>query len=330
MILITGSNGLVGSVITKKLIDDGHKVRLLLRPNSDRHLLKGYDKKYEQVEGDVLDVLALEKSVEDVAYIIHTAAVVSFAPRDRNQMYKTNIEGTANIVNAGLKANIKKLAFVSSIAALGRPDASKISLNQPYSINESQKWEDSSSNSHYAKTKYLAELEVWRGVAEGLDAVVVNPSIILGEGDWTKSSTQLFKYIFDKEPFYTEGMVNYVDVQDVARAVVQLLFSEIVNERFILNGGHTTYQNLFDSIEKGFHQQSKRYKLSVSAIEILWRLEAIRSWFTGKSPLITRETAKTARSRFVYSNQKIQDNLNFTFTPLENTIQRVCDYLTTH
>ena len=328
MILITGGNGLIGSAITKQLIDQNHQVRLLLRPNADTSLLGDYLNKVNVIEGDILDIKSLEVAMQGVDYVIHTAAIVSFAPRDKDKMYKVNVEGTANVVNTCLDFKIRKLAFISSVAALGRPDVSRFQKNEVITINEEQKWENSPNNSNYAKTKYLAELEVWRGVAEGLTAVVVNPSVVLGEGDWKRSSTQLFKYVFDEKPFYTDGTINYVDVKDVATATLQLLFSDIQNERFILNAGHTSYKDLLEKIAHGFNKEAPKTRISPLAAAFIWRVEAVRSWFTGKAPLITRETAKSASSHFIYENDKIKKSLGITFQSLNQTVQRVCKSLT--
>ena len=328
MILITGGNGLIGSAITKQLIDQNHQVRLLLRPNADTFLLGDYLNKANVIEGDILDIKSLEVAMQGVDYVIHTAAIVSFAPRDKDKMYKVNVEGTANVVNTCLDFKIRKLAFISSVAALGRPDVSRFQKNEVITINEEQKWENSPNNSNYAKTKYLAELEVWRGVAEGLTAVVVNPSVVLGEGDWKRSSTQLFKYVFDEKPFYTDGTINYVDVKDVATATLQLLFSDIENERFILNAGHTSYKYLLEKIAFGFNKEAPKTRISPLAAAFIWRVEAVRSWFTGKAPLITRETAKSASSHFIYENDKIKKSLGITFQSLNQTVQRVCKSLT--
>jgi dihydroflavonol-4-reductase len=327
MILVTGASGLVGNAIVRQLANNNQKVRALRRGNSKIDSLKDISDKIEWVEGDLNDVLSLEKAMQDVSEVYHAAAIVSFAPKDRANMYKVNVEGTANVVNVCIASGVKKLAYISSIAALGRPDMQQISGNSAIHINEDQKWVDSPQNSHYAKSKYQAELEVWRGVAEGLPAIVVNPSMILGEGDWTRSSTQLFKYVFDQKRYYSEGFINYVDVQDVATLTIKLLQSEVENERFILNAGHTTYKNLFEIMAKSFHVAPPSKPISSFIAEVVWRIEALRSSITGNAPLITRETAKSARSRFVYENNKVKHQLNYDFTPLEKTISRVCSWL---
>jgi len=324
-ILITGATGLVGSAAARRFLAEGHTVAALHRTDSNRSLLRDLEGRIDWREGDVLDILSLEKALSDVDYVVHAAAVVSFVPRDEESMYKVNVEGTANVVNACLKRGISKLCHVSSVAALGRPDSRLIQENVTTVIDETQRWTDSPDNSAYAKSKYLAEVEVWRGIAEGLSAVIVNPSLILGEGDWQKSSTQLFKYVYDGKPFYTEGTVNYVDVRDIAEAISELTLSEIADERFILSAGTATYRALFAAIADGFGKKPPRIKVGAGLAGIVWRAEAVRSWLTGSRPLITKDTARSATHHFEYSNAKIQQALSFDFQPLGKTVGRVCE-----
>ena len=321
-ILITGATGLVGSTVARQFLAENHTVFALFRPGSDRSLLADIENKIQWIEGDVLDISSLEKAIEDVEYVVHTAAVVSFVPRDRKMMYKVNMEGTANVVNVCLKYEIKKLCHVSSIAALGRPDSRKIIGGRDLVIDEEQRWEESPENSEYAKSKHLAELEVWRGMAEGLNAVIVNPTLILGEGDWSKSSTQIFRYVYQEKPFYTEGIANYVDVQDVARAVATLLFSDVSGERFLLNAGSISYQSLFNSIADAMGKKRPSFKVGPGLAAIIWRIEAVRTWLMGTKPLITKETAQSSARRFRYDNGKIKKTIGFVFQPIEKTIAR--------
>lgn len=324
-ILITGATGLVGSATARQLLAEGHVVWALHRPDSDRSLLSDIESQIHWAEGDILDVLSLEKALADIEYVVHAAAVVSFVPRDRARMFKVNVEGTANVVNACLKKGVPKLCHVSSVAALGRPNPRLIPAAGPLVLDETQRWEDSPTNSNYAKTKYLAELEVWRGIAEGLRAVIVNPALILGEGDWHKSSTQLFRYVHDEKPFYTEGTVNYVDVQDIARIIPRLLFSEIQAERFILSAGTTSYRNLFENMARALGKKPPYLKVDTGLAAVVWRVEAVRSWLTGSRPLITRDTARSATHHFEYSNAKVKQALSYDFQPLGKTVQRVAE-----
>jgi nucleoside-diphosphate-sugar epimerase len=326
-ILITGATGLVGSAVARKFLSENHAVSALYRSGSDRCLLADVENQIDWIEGDILDVSALEAAFAGVEFVVHTAAVVSFVPRDRKTMYQVNMEGTANVVNICLKSGIRKLCHVSSIAALGRPDPRKVVPGEDIVLDESQRWEDSPENSEYAKSKYLAELEVWRGVAEGLNAVVVNPTLILGEGDWTKSSTQIFRYVYKENPFYTGGIANYVDVKDVAECVFRLLFSEITGERFLLNGGSISYENLFNTIADSMHKKRPSFKVGTGLAAIIWRVEALRTWLMGTKPLITKETAQSGARRIRYDNAKIRRALGFNFQPVEKTITRVSESL---
>jgi len=326
-ILITGATGLVGSAVARRFVSENHTVLALYRSGSDRSLLRDINEKIQWIEGDILDISSLETAIENVDFVVHTAAVVSFVPRDRKMMHKVNVEGTANVVNVCLKYQTRKFCHVSSIAALGRPDSRKVIPGQDVVLDETQRWEDSPENSEYAKTKHFAELEVWRGIAEGLNAVIVNPTLILGEGDWAKSSTQIFRYVYQEKPFYTEGIANYVDVEDVAEVIFKLTFSDISGERFLLNGGSISYQNLFNSIADSMHKKRPSFKVGAGLAAVIWRIEAVRTWLVGTKPLITKETAQSAARRIKYNNEKIKNALGFNFQPIEKTVARVSESL---
>lgn len=322
MVLITGITGLVGSFVAKRFIESGHLVAGIRRSTSDMTLLSEIEDKIRWYEGDILDVLALEKAVQEATYVIHTAAIVSFAPRDRDTMFQTNIEGTANVVNACLEHHIKKLCFISSIASLGRKNEDE--NIQEVIITENSKWEESPLNSNYAKTKFLAEMEVWRGESEGLDVVIVNPSIILGEANWTKSSTQLFHYGFQEKGYYPAGNLNYVDVLDVAECVYQLTNSDIKGERFILNAGSISYKSFLEKVAHEFGKKAPTKLVTPFLSNLLWRLEAIRSRITGKAPLLTKETALSSSHSFSYPNDKIKKALHFEFKSIDESVKRIC------
>jgi len=326
-VLITGATGLVGSAVARKFLSENHEVFALTRPGADKRLLAEAHPGLTWVEGDILDILSLEKAIESVDYVVHTAAVVSFVPRDRKMMYKVNQEGTANVVNVCLKYHTNKLVHVSSIAAIGRPDKRKQASGEAVILNEEQRWEDSPENSEYAKTKHMAELEVWRGIAEGLNAVIVNPTLILGEGDWEKSSTQIFRYVYREKPFYTEGIANVVDVQDVAEIVYRLAGSDIAGERFLLNAGSISYHNLFNMIADKMHRKRPSFKVGAGLAGVIWRVEAVRTWLLGTKPLITKETAQSAARKITYDNSKVRKALHFQFKSVEETVSRISESL---
>jgi nucleoside-diphosphate-sugar epimerase len=326
-ILITGITGLVGSFTARRFLAEGFKVVGLKRTNSDLSLLQDIESQIVWFEGDILDILILEKAIEDVNYVVHAAAIVSFAPKDRIRMFKTNVEGTVNVVNLCLEKKIKKLCFVSSVAALGRKIPNENLINQVLKIDEKATWEDNPLNSNYAKTKYLAEMEVWRGVSEGLKSVIVNPSIILGEADWNKSSTQLLKFVYDEHKFYPAGNLNYVDVEDVVTCIYQLMISDVSNERFVLSAGQLSYKDFFEKVASRFKKKAPSTLLGKTLTGIVWRLEAFRSFFTGNAPLITKETALSSSHSFDYQNDKIKTELNFSFKNIDESINRICNSL---
>jgi nucleoside-diphosphate-sugar epimerase len=318
MILVTGASGLLGSALIKKLVDNGEQVRAIYR--SEIPSIEGGDK-VAWVKADIQDILSLEDAMEGIATVYHCAGMVSFNPKNKQQLHKVNVEGTANVVNACLEKGVKKLLYVSSVAALGR-----IREDQP--INETMQWTEETSNSEYGKSKFLGEMEVWRGIGEGLKAVIVNPVIILGEGDWEKGSTEIFKTIYDEFPWYTEGISGFVDVQDVVRAMTDLMHNDVFAQRFIISGVNISYHTLFNKIAAAFNKKAPHKKVTPFIAEVVWRLEAVKGMITGKSPLLTKETARTAQAKVNFDNSKLLKYLpSFSYTPIDETIARVCEHL---
>ncbi|GAB3495895.1 SDR family oxidoreductase [Spirosoma knui] len=324
-VFITGATGFIGSHFARHYLNLGYTVSALKRPESGYGLLTDVADQINWQEGDILDIPSLEAAILPNCDVIHAAAIVSFLPKDRDQMERINVEGTANVVNVCLKAGVRKLGYVSSVAALGRPTAKGGKSDEPVTIAEDQKWEESPNNSAYAKSKYRAELEVWRGVAEGLQAVMVNPSVVLGVGDWSRSSLQLIKYVYDEKQFYPAGLVNYVDVLDVVDALVTLMQSDVTAERYILNGGTIPYRSLLEQIAAAVGKRAPTIQVPPALTRVLWPLEALRAWVTGKSQLITRETARSASSLYAYNGHKIEQVLGFQYRPLSDTLKRVAD-----
>ncbi len=250
--------------------------------------------------------------------IIHAAAKVSFRANDRDEMYRTNIEGTANVVNMAIEQQIEKFIYVSSVAAIGR-------VKNGDTVTEKQKWQESALNTNYAISKYHAEMEVWRGMGEGLNVTVVNPSTILGYGDWNSSSCALFKTVYKEFPWYTRGVNGFVDVEDVARAAVLLLDAPSKGERFILNGDNWSFQQLFNQIAAGFSKKPPHREATGFLAEIAWRVDKLKSVITGKPSLLTRESARISQTKTYFDNHKILAELpGFSFTPLSETIAKAC------
>ena len=316
MILVTGATGLLGSAIVESLLKKGEKVRALVRNKSDLKQLKPFEDKVDIVQGDVLDMHSLEEATAEVKQIYHCAAIVSFDPNQKDLMHQINVEGTANIVNVALEKGIEKLLHVSSIAALGRVKNGAI-------VTESTQWQNTKENSQYAISKYLSEIEIWRGIAEGLNAVIVNPSIILGKGNWKNDSSALFNIGFQKIPFYPAGVNGFVDQNDVVKASIELMESSIVNERFILSGADISYKDLFTWMAQNYGHNIPRYELKNWMGQLAWRLEKIRTFINGKTPVITKETIRTTSNKYSYSSQKLKQAIGFKFTPAKETIDRI-------
>jgi nucleoside-diphosphate-sugar epimerase len=323
MIFITGASGLLGASLIETLVKshDGAtdlQIRALYRKQIPA--IK-FAEKIEWIEGDILDVVVLEEALKGVSEVYHCAAIVSFDPKQKQRMHATNIDGTANVVNACIDAGIKKLLFVSSVAALGR-------IREDGPINETMNWSEETSNSEYGKTKYLAEMEVWRGIGEGLDAVIVNPVIILGSGDWNGGSSGIFKSAYNRFPWYTNGASGFVDVKDVTTAMTALMKSDISAQRFIISGHNTPYHTIFNLIADAFKVSRPYKRVTPLLASIVWRLEAVKAFFTGSSPLLTKETTLTAQAVVNFDNSKLLKALpHFSYTPLENTITRVVEEL---
>lgn len=323
MIFVTGGTGLIGSHLLAALVKREERVRAIKRSTSSVEFVKkqipdpALFNRIEWVEGDVTDVYSLLEAMEGITHVYHCAAVVSFSPKENSWMTKVNVEGTANVVNIALEKGIKKICHVSSVAAIGR------TLNGE-TITEKTPWKTSPNNSNYALSKYGAEREVWRGTLEGVDAVIVNPSLVIGPGDWNDSSTKMFKKAHDGLRFYTSGINGFVDVRDVVRAMIVLMESDIKNERFIVSAENLPFRDFFDKVCEGF----KKPKPSIHAGKFLsglsWRLEALRSFFTGSKPLITKETARSANNQYYYANDKIKKALGFEFIPMHESIEETC------
>lgn len=274
------------------------------------------------VQGDILDVIALEEAMQGVNQVYHVAGFVSFKPEDKRQLHKINVEGTANVVNACLDAGVQKLVHVSSVAALGR-------IRKDAVINESMNWTEETSNSEYGKTKYLAELEVWRGVGEGLNAVAVNPTIIIGEhGDWSKGSMQIFQSLHQGFPYYSLGQTGFVDANDVAAAMIELMESDISSQRFVISAENIVYRDFFFMVADAFGKKRPTQLITPFKAALAWRLFKIKSWFTGKSPLVTKETAATSLAKVSFDNSKLLHALpTFSYQKIEASVKRICTYL---
>lgn len=323
MILVTGASGFLGKHLIDALREKGVPTRALYHSNPPKE-----EPSHSNIEWrscDLLDIGVLLESMEGVETVIHTAAIVSFDPRKKQEMIDLNVNMTAQVVNAALDKNINRLIHVSSIAALGRAlqPGQKI-YDDAIEIDEESYWVESKNNSSYAKSKYLSELEVWRGMAEGLNAVIINPSLILGEGDWTKGSAQLMDVVAKEFPWYTNGINGWVDVKDVVKAILLLTDSPKKDTRYIINNGNYSYKNIFSQMALLLNKKTPHRKANPWITEVVWRIELLKSRILKKEAVITKESARTAQTKCLYNNQKfLKDFPQFKYTPIETTLRRM-------
>ncbi|MEK6782566.1 MAG: SDR family NAD(P)-dependent oxidoreductase [Bacteroidota bacterium] len=319
MIAITGASGLLGTFIVSYFISEGEDVVALKRKESDTTSLEQLHNKFLWREADVLDPISLSESFKGVDTVIHSAALVSFNARKVREIFEVNVMGTKNVVDTCLTIGVKKLIYISSVAALGRQKG----INQ---ITEESHWIDSRLESDYARSKYQAELEVFRGYEEGLHISIVNPSVILAPADWNKSSSRIFKYIWDERPFYTNGILNYVDVRDVAKMVYLLHTANFNGERFIASADHVSYKEIFDKIAKRFNKKKPSIKVNPSFTRLVASIEGLRCLLTKQEPIITMQLARMACDPFHYDNTKAVEKLKINFKTLDETLDFCCKY----
>lgn len=318
MILVTGGTGFLGSTIIKLLIEQGHTVLATKRKSSIIPDNIKSSNLVRWVDVDITDYFALSDLFTQVTQVYHCAAKVSYQKNDAQEMFRINIEGTSHIVNLCLENNAR-LVHVSSIAALGSSKSSK-------PVNEKDKWEYHPKMSNYSLSKYKSELEVWRGINEGLDAVIVNPSLIMGIGAYKKGSGAIFELVNNGIKIFTSGSIGIVDVEDVSKIMIQLMQSpSITGERFILNAENISNKELLSKIAKLIHKKAPTIKANSTMLSLAWRLSKIMGKITGKAPVITQESAYAAAAILAYSNEKIIKAINYSFKPLQRTLEEIAN-----
>jgi len=332
MILVTGGTGLVGSHLLYKLVSENKHVKAIYRRQHTlervKHVFSYYAKnhkelydKIEWIEADLNDIPSLELAFKDVDYVYHCAAFVSFEPNKYYQLRNINIEGTSNIVNLCVSNNIKKLCYISSIAAIGHePNPNQL-------ITEKTEWNPEDDNSVYAITKYGAEMEVWRGSQEGVPVVIINPGIILGPGYWKGgSSGNLFRLIHKGLKYYTSGISGYVDVWDVCDIMFKLMHSDIINERFILISENLSFNEFQKKVAHSLEVKPAKKEAGHFILEIGWRLDWLISNLFGRRRKLSKQLAKSVRTITVYDNSKIKDALKIEFCSIDNSVDKVSKY----
>jgi dihydroflavonol-4-reductase len=329
MDLVTGGTGIVGAHVLNELLEHGGSVRALRRPNSDleqvRRTLRHYhpdgDARFDRihwVEGDLLDPDGLRAAMSGVARVFHCAAIVSFDPRDKDAMFLHNITGTANVVNAMLACGVQRLCHVSSTATIGfKADGSANNEDVPFVSDKHA--------SPYAVSKHEAEMEVQRGIAEGLHAVMVNPCVVVGPGRSGRSSMTIIDNVRKGSRFYPRGSNAIVDARDVATAMVRLLDEGTCGERYLLIGENLTYRHFFSTISKAFGKAIPTNTLPPWMLELAWRAERLRTLFGGR-PMITKISARTASRTRNYDGSRARTLLHMKMRSVEEAVANVARY----
>lgn len=330
MQLVTGATGIVGSHVLLECALRG-PVRAMVRHGSDRAIVERVFHHYrsdaadlltkiEWVNSDILDVDGLNTAMHGVRWVYHTAAVVSFAPGDAQTMQRVNVTGTANVVNSALAHGVERLCHVSSTAAIGvEPDGVPRTERSPWNMDK--------NTSVYSQSKYAAELEVYRGIAEGLDAVLVNPCVVIGPGQEGRSSMTLVERLRKGTAYYPPGSNAVVDVRDVAQCMMSLVERGNTGDRYLLVGENISYRQLFAIGSKAFGRRPPMRPLSPWLLHLAWRFETVRSSLTGSRPFITRATANSALNRRAYSAEKVTHLLRHKFRTAEEAMANVAAFL---
>lgn len=323
MVLVTGGTGLVGSHLILKLVLSKCKVRAIYRSKEKLQAVKKVFSYYYEdaesifnqidwVQADIIDLPALESAFLNIKHVYHAAALISFDPKDFKKLKKVNVEGTANIVNLCIHHKVEKLCYVSTIGTIGRSTAGNLAT-------EMNDWNEIHTNV-YALTKKSAELEVWRGSQENLKSVIVNPGVIIGPGFWNTGSGKLFSTVNKGYSYYPPGGTGFVSVSDVVTIMLQLMDTEIANERFILVAKNLSFQDIMTSIAKHIDKKPPVQKLKKWQLEIGRYFDFLKALITGKPRTITKSSIYSLLHPETYSNEKIMSSLDFEFEPLEKCI----------
>jgi nucleoside-diphosphate-sugar epimerase len=320
IIAVTGASGVVGSAIVRRLLRDNIQTRCIIRSAASPGLLSSIKEPIEIVESDVLDMAGLIEAIDGVDAVVHSAGYVSFNPRRKDRIFDINIQGTRNVVNACLVHGTKKLVHISSVAALGKQKPGTI-------IDEGSRWVSGAITSDYSHSKYLSELEVYRGQEEGLNISIVNPSVVLAAGDGERSSSRLLGYVWRERPFFTDFNLNYVDARDVAEIVVRLVegnLKDFNGERFIANAGSVPIKKVFELIAERFKKRAPGIRISPALARTAARFEELRAAITGGEPAISRHSMRLLRDEVSFENVKAKKVLGMEFQTLENTLDWCC------
>jgi len=331
LVFLTGSTGLIGGHSLVHLIKSNYKVRALIRNTSSfaqlRLICDFYGVTFEKlngsiewVKGDTLDFVGLNEHMKDIEEVFHCAAMVSFNQKNSSEIFRTNIQGTSNMVDAALACGVKRFCFISSIASLGSEKDNSL-------IDENSFRDPNKTSSSYTESKYLSELEVWRGAIEGLNVVILNPGVVLGPGKPNKGSLLFFNVARKGMPFYTESTTGYVDVRDICRAAIELMSKGIFGKRFILVSENIDNKQLFTWIANEFGKRGPTLRAGKILLNLGSLVSIILGNLTGNTPQLTKDTVRSAQNSQKYSSKQIIETINFQFIPIKTTVMETVAFI---
>jgi dihydroflavonol-4-reductase len=327
MNLVTGATGLLGTHLMMELLSRGERVRALVRPSANRQSVEDVFRfcnnnlfgNIEWVEGDVLDIDSLEQAMQGCSHVFHCAAIVSYHPSERAEMYRVNTEGTANVINMALHLGNIKVGFVSSIAAIGKAKNNE-------QVDEESEWVENDMNTHYAITKQLSEMEFWRGIHEGLEGVAFNCGFIIGPGSFERSSPSLFRKLNEGMRFYPPGGTGFIAVSDAAWCIAELTLGPTTHERYILVTENRSMKEIFQLVAQSLGVKVPTHEAKPWILQVARIAEWLKEKVTGRKALVTRETVKNASLRFYYDSSKMKQATNLKLTPISEAIQQTAAY----
>ncbi len=328
MNLVTGATGIIGSHVVLELLQTGQEVVACKRKQSDtkktEKLFSYYSTEYKKlfakikwIELDIFDSFSVEEALFGIKNVYHCAGLVSFNNRDKKKLFQINELGTRNIVNACLQEKVETLCHVSSLSVMHN-------LDFKLPITEEVFWKSSGKESNYAKSKYNAEKEVWRGMEEGLNAVIVNPGIVLSPGFWNQSSSTIFNTCYRGNKFYTSGKSAFVAAADVAKIMIELVEKRQFGNRYILSENNYSFKEVFDKIQTCFDKPVPTIRANMAILKVGWLVDSIISFVSGKSPILTMSVIHSSQNRQTYSNKKINHTLNYRFKAISREIEDIC------
>jgi len=318
--LVTGATGFVGAAVAKQLVSEGARVRILRRPSSRLDLLGDAASEVEHALGDVTDRESVRSSMDGVTHVYHVAGHVGRlrGAREARELHEVNVGGTANVVDAALESGVRRLVHTSSMAAFGR-GAGAATL-----IDESTEWTDSIENSAYARSKRAAELEVHRAVAEGLDAVMVNPALVFGVGRPAENTQQIVDRVrFGRFPAVPAGGTAVVDVLDVAAGHLRAMQNGGTGRRYFLGSENLSWGQILGTLARAFGVSPPTRRLPPRLAMAVGVLSELLAVIPGVNPILTRESVRQASRFYRYDNTRAKAELHCEFRPFEATAERI-------